>query len=381
MAEFFGTDARTLSSPDVDVVLTTYDSVARHAAMIRKIPLFAVVLDEAQFCKNGSSKRRKAVARLHRGFTLALTGTPMENRIAEYLSILDLVLPGLARLEPETDPDPFIIERLANWTGPFVLRRTKDQVLTSLPAMRIEDVYLDLSPLQRTLYDRFACEAKDKVERMKGEKTAADDEPRGTVEVLAALTRLRQICIDPRLVRKESDECSPKITTVAEMIEKLRVSGECVLVFSQFTSALDLLEAELKERNLAFLRLDVTTPRAERGTLVEAFQSSESPLAFLISLRAGGTGLNLTRANKVLMLDNWWNPAVDAQAIARAHRIGQSQSVTIHRLVMKGTVEEKILKLQETKRALFEAVVGAPSAERQAKGGGLTKEDFEFLLS
>ena len=320
--------------------------------------------------------RRRVIASLERKFTLALTGTPLENKIAELVSILDLALPGMARLM-EARGSLGNPSSSMEWASPFLMRRTKEKHCSSLRPMKSDDVYLEMSPGQREVYTVFIAQARASIE----EAINTKGEARGTIEQLAALTRLRQICIDARLVNKESEEICPKIKTTVEMLRTFQKTHESVLVFSQFTEALNLLQIQLEEEGIPFLRLDGSTPRKKRAKLVQEFQTSDVPFAFLISLRAGGTGLNLTRATKVITMDNWWNPAVDDQAIARAHRIGQKKEVTVHRLVMKGTIEERVLQLQAEKQALFESLVGAPSARKQAGGGGLTAEDFKFLLS
>lgn len=366
-------DVDQLESCTADVVLTTYDCVVRHRKKLRKNHFYVVVLDEAQYAKNAHTARRKALALLSRKFLLALTGTPLENSSENLVSILDLVIPGLRGFIGARADIGKYEETLQCIAQAFVLRRTKKEVMPSLPAKRIKDMKLTLSNTQVEVYNRYVMEAKETLElKRKGES--------GTIEIFAALTRLRQVCVDPRLVGVEDTGPSPKMQKALEVMVKALRSRSSVLLFSQFTHALDLLQNDLAEEGILPLRLDGSTPASERSSLVQTFQRSEEPKIFLISLRAGGVGLNLTKASDVILMDNWWNPATDAQAIDRVHRIGQSKEVRVWRYIMEGTIEEKILLLQADKQKLFDRVI-EETARRKTFKGILSSEDFDFLLS
>jgi non-specific serine/threonine protein kinase len=257
-----------------------------------------------------------------------------------------------------------------------VLRRTKEKIAAELPDKVEIDLHLEMTELQKSLYQQTVAEIRSEVAAAYNRQTAAQ----ARITALAALTRLRRLCLDPRLVGGKGEgieASSPKIEALREQLSELREEGHSVLVFSQFTSFLDLVEPALEEQGLPFLRLDGSTPVGERKKLVETFQQSEEPLVFLLSLKAGGRGLNLTRATYVVHLDPWWNPAVENQASDRAHRIGQTRKVTVLRLLMRHTVEEKMMLLKGRKERLYKALL---EGGRSDGGAPLTREDFEFLV-
>jgi SNF2 family DNA or RNA helicase len=262
-------------------------------------------------------------------------------------------------------------------TKPFVLRRTKERILKELPPKVESDMYLDLSDEQKRFYTRAVADVRQEV------MTAFEDKPsqQAGIVALAALTRLRQICVSPALIDPTHTEVSPKMTHLVAKLEELRQEGHAALVFSQFTKSLDHLELHLKATDIPWQRLDGSTPQDKRKTLVEAFQKGTGPGVFLISLKAGGAGLNLTRASYVFHIDPWWNPAVENQASDRAHRMGQKQTVFIQRLLMRHTIEEKIMQLKAEKRALFDQVMDGSDEDRRTSGSLITKDDFKFLLA
>jgi non-specific serine/threonine protein kinase len=383
----FAPELRTLvyrgqgRSPDfagVDIVLTSYDIVRLDLDRLADIPFHIIIFDEAQAVKNVHAAVTGAARRLQGVFKLALTGTPVENHLGEFWSIIDLVLPGLLgeyrRLKsPRAEVDPQLIGRLIARTRPFLLRRSKEKVATELPDKIEIDLHLELTDSQKALYRQTVEEVRGEVAAAWQQRTAAQ----ARITALAALTRLRRLCLDPRLVGGDAEASSPKIEALCEQLAELREEGHSVLVFSQFTSFLDLVEPALEAAGIPWLRLDGGTPVGERRKLVERFQGSSEPLVFLLSLKAGGRGLNLTRATYVIHLDPWWNPAVENQASDRAHRIGQTRKVTVLRLLMRHTVEEKMMLLKTRKEQLYQALL-----EEGRDGGGapLTREDFEFLV-
>jgi non-specific serine/threonine protein kinase len=370
---------RSTAFGEVDVVLTSYELVRRDIDRLAAIPFHVIIFDETQVVKNVHAAVTGAARRLQGAFKVALTGTPVENHLGEYWSIIDLVLPGLLgpyrRFGNARDAvDHRELERLIARTRPFLLRRTKEKIAAELPDKVEIDLQLELTGLQKTLYQQTVAAVRSEVAVAWQRQTAAQ----ARITALAALTRLRRLCLDPRLVEPAAPpEASPKIDALGEYLEELRDEGHSALVFSQFTTFLDLVEPELAARGIPYLRLDGSTPVAARKELVETFQRSTEPLVFLLSLKAGGRGLNLTRASYVIHLDPWWNPAVENQASDRAHRIGQTRKVTVLRLLMRHTVEEKMMVLKERKQGLYRALLD------EGRGGGgapLTREDFEFLV-
>ncbi|MDB6075787.1 MAG: putative helicase, partial [Verrucomicrobiaceae bacterium] len=360
------------------IVITTYDIARRDIDTLRNAEFDCVIFDEAQNVKNMGGERSKAMRQLQGRFKLVLTGTPMENHVGEYYSIIDLAVPGLFgdyKVFMDAMKQPNGIFNPLDRARPFVLRRTKDKILKELPPKVVSDMHLELSEEQKRFYTRAVGEVRQEVLAAFQDKTAQQ----AGIVALAALTRLRQICVSPALIDPDHEEISPKLQHLLDKVEELRDEGHSALVFSQFTKALDQLQKHLTAAGIPFLRLDGSTPQQKRKELVETFQSGKGPALFLISLKAGGAGLNLTRASYVFHLDPWWNPAVENQASDRAHRMGQKSTVFIQRLLMLHTVEEKIMQLKARKSELFDRVLSGAEGDR-ATGAVITKEDFKFLL-
>ena len=363
-----------------DVVLTTYGLVRRDIETLERTSFHVIVFDEAQAVKNLVADTTGAVRRLKGFFKVAMTGTPVENHLGEYFSIMDLCLPGLlgdyerfaASLKRAPGGMP---ERLLRRTRPFILRRTKEQTLSELPPKIETDVFLELTDRQKALYQQTVEQVRSTIDEAYRQKTQAQAQ----FIALTAILKLRQACLSPRLLTGQSDESSPKLTFLIERLQILLEEGHSALVFSQFTSFLDLVQEACVAHDIPHNRLDGSTALGARKARVTAFQHSEQPGVFLLSLKAGGQGLNLTKATYVFHLDPWWNPAVEHQASDRAHRIGQKQTVSVMRILMRHTVEEKMTALKQRKLALYEAVM--QGAVRGAGQGVLTKADFDFLLS
>lgn len=359
-----------------DVLITSWDVLVRDAGALAEVAFATVVLDEAQAIKNPQTRRHRAAKELDRGFTLALTGTPVENRSDELWSLFAVVVPGLlgarawfhtafARdVDGTGDTADVARTRLGDLIGPFLLRRTKAAVAPDLPARTEQVLRIELSASERRLYD--ATRQAALIEMTEGEAE------RARFRMLAVLTRLRQLACHPRLVDPDSRIRSSKEAALVELVDGLVREGHRVLVFSQFTGHLDLAGRALGAHRQ--LRLQGSTPASKRGDLVRRFQAGEADV-FLISLKAGGTGLNLTAATYVVHLDPWWNPAAEDQATDRAHRIGQDQPVTVYRLVAADTVEDGILEMQAAKREVVAGLLGGAS-----KGAAPDLEALRALL-
>ncbi|MFW5878496.1 MAG: DEAD/DEAH box helicase, partial [Myxococcota bacterium] len=361
---------------DADVTVTTYAILRLDVETLSSAGWDSIVLDESQAIKNPDSRVARAAFRLRAPQRIALTGTPVENRLEELWSQMGFLNPGLlgsredfeARYSrPLADGEPGVAAHLRARIRPFVLRRTKAAVAPELPERTDLVLRCELAEEERLLYEAMRAAAREEVV----ERLAAGGG--GVLQALEALLRMRQAACHPGLVPGQSAPTSSKIELLMESLEEALSENHKALVFSQWTSLLDLVEPHLQARGTGFVRLDGST--RDRAGVVSSFQSEQGPPVMLVSLKAGGTGLNLTAADHVFLLDPWWNPAVEDQAAGRAHRIGQSRPVMVHRLVAEDTVEERILRLQEHKRALFEAALGEAGA-----GAGLTREDLLALL-
>ncbi len=365
---------RSDSFKGADIILSTYDIIRRDAVKLSGKRFHIIVFDEAQSVKNIRAARTAAVRKLQGAFCVCLTGTPVENHIGEYYSIIDLAVPGLLGEYREflDDNRAGDHQHTVAKTKLFVLRRTKAAVLKDLPAKIESDIYLDMDDMQKEFYTRMVSEVREEVAQAYQIRPQAQ----AGIAALAAILRLRQICITPALIDDTHTAISPKFSYLAEKVREIAQEGNAALIFSQFTSVLDLLEKELEKEHISFVRLDGSTPTKKRKGLVAAFQDPAGPPVFLISLKAGGFGLNLTRASYVFHLDPWWNPAVEQQAADRAHRIGQTNKVIVQRLLMHHTIEEKMMLLKERKKDLYRKLMDGT----QQGTAGLSKEDIDVLL-
>ncbi len=347
-----------------DIVLTTYPLVWRDAEVLRAQLWHLLILDEAQTVKNAASKAAGTLRTLEARHRLCITGTPLENHLGELWSQFDFLLPGFLgtqreftkhwRTPIEKHGDALRRELLARRLKPFILRRRKEEVATELPPKSLVLRSVAFDTAQRDLYETVRAAVDAAVQR----EIAAKGFRRSQIVILDALLKLRQVCCDPRLLKTPGAQRvkqSAKLELLLEMLPELISEGRRVLLFSQFTGMLDLIEAELAQAKLAFVRLDGRT--RDRETPVRRFQDNEVPL-FLISLKAGGVGLNLTAADTVIHFDPWWNPAAENQATDRAHRIGQTRNVFVYKLVVAGSIEERIVALQEKKAELAASILG-----------------------
>lgn len=365
-----------------DLVLTTYALLPRDEATLTSHEFHVVILDEAQQIKNAQTRAARVVGDLKSQHRLCLTGTPLENHLGELWSLFHFLMPGLLgdaatfrrvyRTPIEKHADTARRDSLVRRIRPFMLRRTKDEVATDLPPKTEIIRTIELDGAQRELYETVRVAMDQRIRNEIATRGLAQSQ----IIVLDALLKLRQICCDPRLLKldaaKQVQE-SAKLEALMEMLEELLPEGRRVLLFSQFTSMLELIEKDLAARQIPYVKL--TGDTVDRAEPVRAFQAEEVPL-FLISLKAGGTGLNLTAADTVIHYDPWWNPAVENQATARAHRIGQDKPVFVYKLLAAGSVEEKIAALQSSKAALAEGILGGDAAA----AGPVSEEDIEALF-
>jgi SNF2 family DNA or RNA helicase len=372
--------AKIMEDQEADVMVTSYDLLKRDIAFYEDRQFLYEVIDEAQYIKNHTTAAAKAVKVINSQIRYALTGTPIENRLSELWSIFDYLMPGLLygydvfKKEIETpivkNQDKDAMERLQKMAGPFILRRLKEDVLKDLPKKMEESRYVRLGDAQQKLYD-------GQVLHMKAELAKQDDSDfnKNKMMILAELTRLRQICCDPSLCYENYKGDGAKLEACMQLISSAMDGGHRMLVFSQFTSMLEILERELEKEKIPYFKITGSTSKEKRLQMVKAFNEGDTPV-FLISLKAGGVGLNLTGADVVIHYDPWWNLAVQNQATDRAHRIGQTKKVTVYKLIAKGTIEEKIQELQEKKRDLAEQVIGGETGNL----GSLSREEIMGLL-
>jgi len=361
---------------EAQILLTTYDRVRLDLGAMEGTRFEIVVFDEAHNLKNVSAARTKAAAHINRRFTLCLTGTPVENNASEFYSVMSAAVPGIfGTLKAFKEYFREAPDRILGRSRPFILRRTKDKILKDLPKKEEHELFLEMSPMQKEIYTRTVAEVKAEVAE------AYEDRPeqQAGIVALAAILRLRQVCVSPELLGKHLPEHAPKFAYMADKLEELQAEGHGALIFSQFIGGLDQMEAIAKERGISYLRMDGRTPVPKRKEIVQLFQSGNGPAFFFISLKTGGVGLNLTRANYVFHLDPWWNPAVENQASDRAHRIGQTRSVFVQRLIMQHSIEARMLELKARKAELFRQLVEDPGA-KSAKAG-LNRGDFDYLLN
>lgn len=368
-------------SSEGEILITSYDLLKRDADIYGEMTFAIQVIDEAQYIKNPGTQAAKAVKKIAADFKLALTGTPIENRLSELWSIFDYLMPGFLYTYPRfrkeieipvtANNDANKMERLNRMIRPFVLRRLKGDVLTDLPEKLEENLYAKLEGEQLALYNAHLQKLKQQI------KGASEQEfNTEKIQILAELTKLRQICCDPALLFEGYRGESAKTEMCMELIAGAVSSGHKVLLFSQFTSMLDRLAVQLKRAGIAYYMLTGSVGKEARMQMVESFDTDDVPV-FCISLKAGGTGLNLTAADIVIHYDPWWNVAVQNQATDRAHRIGQKHVVTVYKLVSEGTIEEKIVEIQNRKKQL---------AERVLEGEGMdsvrfSREEIMELLS
>lgn len=362
------------STGDYDVILTTYGTLRLDINHYEDIIFDYCIIDEGQNIKNAPVQNTKVIKKIKAKARFALTGTPIENNLTELWSIFDFVMPGYL-YSKEVFQEKFIskgednLESLKLLIKPFILRRIKKEVMKELPDKVEKKVLVEMTASQKSLYSNYIKRVKAKMKNNKDER----------IEIFSYLTKLRQICLDPSLVVEDYNGGSGKVEVAVDLIKEHIDAGNKVLLFSQFTSALDKIGTRLNKEEIKFFHLQGKTKPKDRIKLVKEFNSSDSVKVFLISLKAGGTGLNLTSASLVIHFDPWWNPAVEDQATDRAHRIGQENIVEVVRLIAKGTIEEKIILLQEDKKELINDILTG-ELQNSSLLSSLSKEDLLQLF-
>ena len=365
---------------DYDVLITSYDMLKRDIASYDNLHFHYQIIDEAQYIKNHRTQAARSVCSIHSVTRFALTGTPIENRLSEFWSIFEYLMPGFLypyayfRSELEQpiveNKDQIAATRLQQLVRPFIMRRLKTDVLKELPDKLEHAVYAQMTDEQNKLYTANTLKLQKDLEQQSDSMFKTSK-----IQILAELTKLRQLCCDPSLIYQNYHGGSAKLDTCIQLIENAMAGGHKILLFSQFTSMLDVIERRLKAERILYYRLDGSTKSEQRTRLVNAFNENKIPV-FLISLKAGGTGLNLTGADIVIHYDPWWNAAAQNQATDRAHRIGQTHTVTVYKLIARHTIEEKILELQENKKALSDQIL----SEEGVTASQLTKEELLQIL-
>ena len=354
-----------------DVLITTYGTLKNDENEYEKLQFDYCIIDEGQSIKNPTSKTTLSVKKINSKCNFALTGTPIENNLMELWSIFDFVMPGFL-FTKERFKAKFIqnknTEELKSLITPFILRRVKEDVLDELPE-KIEKKYLvDMTTKQKSIYKSYVKEIKEKLKSSKG-----------NINMLTFITKLREVCLDPSLIIDDYNGGSGKVNALMELLDNYIEGNKKILVFSQFTSVLQKIEEDFKKEDISYLYLDGGTSAKDRVERVKKFNEDSNIKVFLISLKAGGVGLNLTSASVVIHFDPWWNPAVEDQATDRAHRFGQENKVEVIKLVAKDTIEEKIVLMQEDKRELIQSLMDGKTMD--GKGlKRLTEEEISKLF-
>ena len=370
----------SMDSGGFDVLITTYGTMRKDIAELSQVDFDYAILDESQAIKNSKAQCAKSSRLLRADHRLAMTGTPIGNHLGELWSLFEFLNPGMlggstnfARLtnqkKSNEDERDQTLAAISKAISPFLLRRTKEQVLTDLPSKTEQTLYCDMLPGQKKAYN----ELKEYYRVKLAKKVETDGIGRSKIQVLEALLRLRQVACDPRLLDEQAKP-GAKLELLQQQLAEVISEGHKVLIFSQFTSLLALVKQQFDDAGIKYEYLDGKS--SNRAKSVKRFQEDESVSAFLISIKAGGHGLNLTAADYVFLLDPWWNPAVEAQAIDRAHRMGQQNPVIAYRMICRDTVEEKIVSLQQSKRDLADKVIHADESLIRS----LSADDLRILF-
>ena len=367
-----------------DLVITSYDLLKRDIEYYeeKKYTFRYIVADEAQYLKNSHTQNAKTIKQIKADTRYALTGTPIENSLSELWSIFDFIMPGylfnykkfksLYEVPIVKDQNENAMKKLKMLIEPFVLRRNKKEVLTELPDKTVTILNNEMEEEQRKIYLTYLAQAKQEI----AEQIEINGYEKSHIQILAALTRLRQICCHPGLFISNYQEGSGKLEQCMEILEEAVNGGHKILLFSGYTSMFEIIEKELKEKNIKYFKLTGATKVDERIDLVDEFNENPNIKVFLISLKAGGTGLNLTGADMVIHYDPWWNLSTENQATDRAYRIGQKNNVQVYKLITKNSIEEKIYELQQKKAELIDNMLSTKTSFINK----LSKEDIMRLF-
>ena len=371
--------------PNVDVTITSYDLLKRDIDLYKECnyEFQYVIADEAQYMKNSNTQNAKAIKTLNAKTRFALTGTPIENSLSELWSIFDFLMPGYLfsykkfkenyELSIVRDEDSLMMNQLRMLIEPFILRRTKKEVLTELPDKTITILNNEMEEEQEKIYLSYLAQAREELQ----EQIKTQGFEKSSIQILALLTRLRQICCHPSLFLSNYKGESSKLKQCTSLVKDAIESGHKILLFSTYTAMFEIIEKELKKENISYFKLTGQTKVNERIGLVDEFNQNPDIKVFLISLKAGGTGLNLTGADVVIHYDPWWNLSAENQATDRAYRIGQKNNVQVYKLITKNSIEEKIYELQEKKAKLIDNVLDTKTSFISQ----LSKEDIMKLFS
>ncbi|PKV49601.1 non-specific serine/threonine protein kinase [Aquimarina sp. MAR_2010_214] len=362
IVKYIGPDRKKITPylETYDIILTTYTTVSKDITALEKINFTYLITDESQQIKNKESKIFQAINNIHTTHKISLSGTPIENSLSDLWSQMEFINPGMLGSYPffkdrfkipiEKHQDPECIKELKTLIDPFILRRTKEQVAKDLPKLSEQTIYTEMLPEQEKQYESQKSAARNLL-------LGIDAESTNKIHILNTLTKLRQIVNHPKLIDNKTKDPSGKFQDVTHYLETLVKANKKVLVFSSFVSHLDLYQEWCREHNISYVTLTGQTKGTDREAVVYEFQKNDAVSLFFISLKAGGVGLNLTKASYVVLLDPWWNPFIEKQAIARSHRIGQTNNVMVTRFITKNTIEEKILQLQEKKKGLSDEII------------------------
>ena len=372
------------NTDDINIMITSYGLIRNDLEKYKEMFFELIAIDEAQNIKNPNTGISKAVKSLNANVKFALTGTPIENSLLELWSIFDFIMPGylasrdkfnslysVKDIEEETDN----LKRLNTQISYFILRRKKKDVVKDLPDKLENNIYIDLGKTQKKVYAAEVQKTKEELDEL----IQTEGWTKARFKILQLLTKLRQICIDPSIIFENYKGDSAKIDELLRIVEETKANGHKMLIFTTYKKALDLIIPKLNNIGISSYYIDGSVSSKKRMELVDKFNNDDTDV-FIITLKAGGTGLNLTSATVVIHLDLWWNPQVENQATDRAHRIGQKNTVEVIRLITKGTIEERILELQNKKRKLAELLIDNEN-HTENSFSKLTEDDIKMLLS
>ena len=367
-----------------NIYITSYGLLREDLEIYKNMAFKIMIIDEAQNIKNPTALLTKAVKSIKSEVKLALTGTPIENTILELWSIFDYIMPGFLanktkftekyKINSDFDEDTnLVLSKLKKQVEPFILRRKKNEVLKDLPEKLENNIYIDLNDEEKKIYASLVKETKDEMENLIGESFS-----KNKIQILSLLTKLRQVCIDPKIIFDNYTKTSSKIEHLIDVVKEAIDNGHKILLFTSFKTALNIVKDSLTKEGITSYVIDGSVSSKKRQELVDKFNIDDTNI-FLIMLKSGGTGLNLTSADIVIHLDLWWNPQAENQATDRAHRIGQKNTVEVIKLITKGTIEEKILNLQEKKKILSDKLI-EQDADEYKSFQNLSVDDIRELL-